>query len=143
MTVTLLLFTIPQEDVVHEIVRGVMSCTFTLCFVFTFYKISSLSSQVEDDQLKVQVQSLFRYSFIFFVIAEGSWLVDNAQCPSLRKLPFYPHLHAVWHFFAASGMYGLCLCVVLLKWANPLQRNVKLSLWNGVIPHAVILKMKR
>jgi len=127
-TLTVLLFAIPQELFLHELVRGIMSCTFTVCFIYTFYKISARASAMKTTTVdaaagptdfKPQVQQLFRYSFGFFVVAEVCWLIDNSQCPTLRtSLPFYPHLHAVWHFFAAGGMYGLWCCVLALKWVD-------------------------
>jgi hypothetical protein len=141
-TVSFLLFYVPQDHPAHEYVRGAMSCTFCVCFVYTFYKISSRASELVDGTLlKKQVQRLFRFSFAFFVVAEISWLIDNSQCLSLRSsLPFYPHLHAVWHLFAANGMYGLWLCVVALKWAvASLEKGEELCVprvnwWKNVVP---------
>jgi len=154
LLVSFLLFYVPQSHPYHEYVRGAMSCTFCLCFVYTFYKISSRASELVDGtQLKKQVQRLFHFSFTFFVIAEISWLIDNSQCQHLRSsmLPFYPHLHAVWHLFAASGIYGLWLCVVALKWAVPSiteegeeSRRVPCVLWwNEVVPYVGLVDNRK
>jgi dihydroceramidase len=146
-----LLFYLPQENFSHEIVRGCMSTSFTLCFVYTFYKISSRVNamkeikpeRVNNESMKTfkkQVQELFHYSFIFFVIAELCWLIDNSSCALLRTLPFYPHLHAIWHIFASSGMHGLFMCVVALKW---LPRNDQMEIYwcYGILPRIQYISM--
>lgn len=127
------LFIIPRDNFNHEIMRAIMSCSFTATFVWVFYIISYKISLIHNDQFKNQVQYLFKISFIHFVIAEISWLLDNGLCPLLRTLPIYINLHSVWHICSSIGMYGLWLCCVSIQYSS---KDVYAVQWikNGLVP---------
>lgn len=96
-----------RDSVEHEGFRLAMTLTFSIGFVYIFYGISKMSSDVE---------GLSRVSIIAlatWVVAIGSWVVDIFYCDLLHSLSVpYPQLHAWgWHMGSSIGMYLFNLVV--------------------------------
>merc|ERR1712192_25416 len=106
----------PQQSQLHQILRGIMTCNFTVCFVYVFWAAANASREHRERTGRDCVQKLFSLAFLVFVVAIVAWFVDNTLCDSLQSLPIYPNLHAtLWHIGSASGMYLLFLAMLVQR----------------------------
>merc|ERR1719492_270823 len=95
-----------QHSFLHEVARGLMSCTFAICLVVISWGVTAVSVRLKQDitgkrrRVPVLAERVHLVSFVMFVLAVMCWLVDNYFCPALWALPLgvpYPHLHTWWH----------------------------------------------
>eukprot|EP00929_Paragymnodinium_shiwhaense_P118686 TRINITY_DN90602_c0_g1_i1.p2 TRINITY_DN90602_c0_g1~~TRINITY_DN90602_c0_g1_i1.p2 ORF type:complete len:186 (+),score=29.55 TRINITY_DN90602_c0_g1_i1:500-1057(+) len=125
-----------QQSQLHQVARGVMTCTFTVCFVYVFWASATLSTEHGERSKSDAVRKIFSTAFLVFVAAIISWFVDNTLCDSLQRLPIYPNLHAtVWHIGSASGMY-LLFVALLLHRQSVLGIDCRVVHLGGVFPVA-------
>jgi len=108
-----------QHSMAHEISRGVMTCTFSVCIVVMAWGSTAIVARMKRELtgklrgILTQSERIHSIGFVLFVAAIGCWLCDNYFCPSLQQLPLklpYPHLHMWWHILTAGALY--CLLVL-------------------------------
>mmetsp|Transcript_56141 Transcript_56141/g.180174 ORF Transcript_56141/g.180174 Transcript_56141/m.180174 type:complete len:293 (+) Transcript_56141:81-959(+) len=103
-----------QHSALHEVCRGLMSCTFSGCLVVMGWGSTSLVVRLKEAEGKrrhvsVAAERIHTVGFLMFVLSVMCWLADNYFCPALWRLPWglpYPHLHTWWHLLVAAAMYG-------------------------------------
>ena len=119
------LFRYGREGFEHQLFRGVMSCSFSLCFAGLFYGTARMIRKLETwrprisnaEEAKAMVaevvadaDALFAVSYVTIILAVICWISDNALCDQLLHLPFgipYPQTHSLWHVFTT---WCVCLC---------------------------------
>lgn len=109
----------PQEDPIHQILRGILTYSFAIQFIYIFVAGSKLGLEA-DKRLKLSncaCSRLFTKSFVSFIIAITGWIFDILFCDTLLDLPFnfpYPHMHGlIWHLGTCSGLYYLIQLTML------------------------------
>ena len=93
-----------------------MTLTFALAFIYIFTKGSVAGIEVDSARGGTDGSALFTLTFVSFLSAVISWIVDIVACRELQALPFglpYPQLHAFgWHGGTTLGLlqlFGLML----------------------------------
>ncbi|CAE8681998.1 unnamed protein product [Polarella glacialis] len=123
LTLTTGILLTEQHSTVHEVFRGLMSCTFSVCLVVIGWgstaTVERLKLEVDDKRrwVPVMAERLHTAGFLCFVLSVMCWLADNYYCPLLRNLPGglpYPHLHTWWHLLVALALYlSILICLQL------------------------------
>merc|ERR1712007_14898 len=109
-----------QHSILHEVVRGIMTVSFSLAIIMiawgTTALVNRLKATLTDKRRRVAVfaDRLHMAGFVMFVLSVVCWLADNYYCPVLQNLPYglpYPHLHMWWHLLTCAALY--CISVLL------------------------------
>lgn len=108
--VTCVLQATAQHDPVHQVFRGLMTCSFSVCFVYIFWA----GARAARDNLLMS--SLWHNAFLAFLVAIVSWIADNTACDALQSLRWYPNLHAWgWHCGSGGAMYLMFLALLVQR----------------------------
>ena len=101
----------------HVLMRGVMTVTFSLAFVYIFTALAVAGDEADRLRGGNDGATLARLTVVSFVTAIVSWILDIVACRELQALPLglpYPQLHAFgWHFGTTLGLLQL-FCLMLL-----------------------------
>jgi len=111
-----------QHSPLHEVSRGLMSCSFSACIIAMAWGSTAIVSRLKEEltdkrrHVPVSAERLHTAAFVMFVLAVMCWLLDNYFCPALSRLPLglpYPHFHMWWHVLSAAVLYALLLVLHL------------------------------
>lgn len=106
-----------RTSTLHVFFRGIMTVTFSIAFIYIFTTGSIAGDEIDDARGGTDGSSLAKATFVSFVVAIVSWILDIVACHELQALPFglpYPQLHAFgWHGFTCLGLLQL-FCLMLL-----------------------------
>lgn len=135
----------PRASWIHELFRGIMTVTFSIAFIFIF-----TAGSVAGDEIDTQRGGgddgavLFRNTFVLFVGAIISWVLDIVACHELQALPIYPNLHAFgWHVGTCLGLLQL-FCLMLLHQhtvRDGRDATVRMHAY-GLLPQVVVAAVK-
>lgn len=122
---------------VHNACRGVLSCTFSACFVFIFWRTAALAGEdgrklsngagVDTKSNGLSPPVIFAKTFTIWMATILCWIADIMCCDALQNLPLgipFPHLHGLWHLGSAVGLHGI---FVLLLLHERLQQGCKVK----------------
>ncbi|CAD7940167.1 unnamed protein product [Amoebophrya sp. A120] len=117
----------PERKQLHQVLRGLMSTSFSILFVHEFYafaRVFQALDQATGEKMAarkfrksfVDARSMFHLAFLELLLAILCWVVDNGFCSALRtRLPFYPQTHAWWHFWTVVGLYHMFLVTEIVE----------------------------
>lgn len=126
--ISCVLQTTPKHSEVHHAFRGLMTCSFSVCFVYIFWAAATVAKGSE------LMQSFFSNGFLAFVIAIVCWLADNTICDVLQSFRWYPNLHAWgWHLGTSIGLYMMFLAILVHR-QQVAGNNVREVYLYGCIP---------
>jgi len=90
-----------RESAAHQFLRGAMSVTFSMGFVYILTAASACTRESRESLVRLGLphtacDATFSRAFWCFVVGLVGWLLDNFTCGTLHNLPFglpYPHFH--------------------------------------------------
>lgn len=105
-----------QKTLLHEVCRGTMVCTFSVCFIFIFWAAAKACGEHQQRTGSAMMHDLFSSSFLWFLVSMVSWIVDNTACDVLQRQRAYLNFHAWgWHCGSVGGMYYMFLAVLVQR----------------------------
>ena len=148
---------------VHHVCRGVLSCTFSACFVFIFWRTAALA-RADDEALQAAAAkakakakaeaaapssrrrraagpsppSIFAATFAIWMATILCWIADILCCDALQSLPLrlpFPHLHGFWHLGSAVGLHGIFVLLLLHERLQQGAGGVRTAVCWGVVPY--------
>jgi dihydroceramidase len=124
-----------RDSSTHHALRAIMSVSFAVACVYVFTVSAVVASEIDRRRGGTDGAHLFRASFVAFVAALCSWLLDVAACQQLRHLPLsmpYPQLHAIgWHLGTCFGLLHL-FAMMLLHERSMRDGTPTLVRWNAL-----------
>lgn len=116
--ITLAILTTAQSSHFHQVMRGVMTCSFAAALVVLAWGTTALVKRMQLElggkrrHVPVFMERANGAMFAVFVISVMCWIADNYFCWTLQHLPLglpYPHLHACWHVLVAPVLHFVLL----------------------------------
>ncbi|CAJ1365499.1 unnamed protein product [Effrenium voratum] len=110
--VTCVILATSQHSLLHQIFRGLMTCTFSSFLVVIGWGASAMAARIRDK--RGAGDRVLQAALLMFAVSVVAWLLDNHHCSWLQNLPFglpYPQLHTWWHIFIAGTLH--CLRILL------------------------------
>ena len=136
-----------ESAALHSACRGVLSCTFSACFVYIFWRTAALARGDEVALSSHAASSLragpsppdiFAKTFSIWMGTILCWIADILCCDTLQSLPFglpFPHLHGFWHLGSAVGLHGIFVLLLLHeRLQHQSSENVRTSVLWGFVP---------
>jgi dihydroceramidase len=124
-----------RDSATHKAFRAIMVVSFSVACVYIFTAGAVVASEVDGKRGGADGARLFRTSFLAFVAALCSWLLDVAACHGLQRLPFslpYPQLHAIgWHLGTCFGLLHL-FALMLLRERSVRDGTPALVSWSAI-----------
>jgi hypothetical protein len=94
----------------------------------------SSPGRVQPESPTIKPSILFGYTFLVWITAVFSWIVDILMCDYLQNLPFgipYINFHSGWHIFVTLGLHLICT-LFLLHERLLSGANVKINFYLGL-----------
>lgn len=131
-----------QRSTMHEVWRGLMSSSFSLCLVLMGWGSASMVARMKREVLgkrqhvAMTAERLHTAGFTLFVVSMVFWLLDNYYCPVLWALPWglpYPHLHMWWHVLTSAALYVNLIIFHLDDRRSSELLSVRFCMWFPVV----------
>ena len=133
-----------REGFAHQIVRAIMTLTFSIFFVYIFYSGAWMSAKCGK-----ACERLFDQCYGIWITAILCWLIDNVFCNFLQDeltryyIPYINFHGTVWHLGSCLGIHYMLQVFMIYGLEQHQGVETQIEWFCTIFPYVTISSQKK